>query len=648
MSATNRKILCTAVLTCVTLLISARSSFGFAIGDGSGRFQAHQWITQQGWKFYRHQFGPSEIDQFIGTVREYRGESNNRVIEGVYDEDINGENPWGEGGGLVGTADSPALRHFWDVYGDFHRTFADGLLGYDSAANRAIKYFTGGVEYNKSFDTDWGYGQGAVREQGIVHKYLTGSKGTAYYWLGHATHLLQDVALPTHSLADQHLELSGIGVNPDPVHDWVDGQEFSDSFFCLTRCADFDDNTPDRYENWYFSAAKGGVGRVDFLTDDIRSANDMESSVTNPSLLRQEIQDSILPVGRRLVTMDALYNIFLELAGEADNYDSRNTKGQVDDGDRGDHSSFDFNYYDNWTKSELNAVADDMVPRSMRATAEIFRFFYSKVDETAASVTQSDYSTDPAVPTVMKLQGPAANIPLRFTGDDPTSGYDLDGFFIWIDHWDGDEWKRLHVGEQTDGNYTFTGIGPGRYRVRSQVENGAGIDSKSDYGYVNVIPDLCALGGDNRCNTADLDALYSVFNSNVPPTDVHFDLNWDNMVNAVDLDQWLKLAASENDYLTAYLRGDTELDRNIDITDFNRLASNFDPDGATAPHSWLEGNFDADNAIDITDFNFIASNFASDGYGMIAIPEPSALLLMSLAVILLSTMTFVPRERQGV
>ena len=47
--------------------------------------------------------------------------------------------------------------------------------------------------------------------------------------------------------------------------------------------------------------------------------------------------------------------------------------------------------------------------------------------------------------------------------------------------------------------------------------------------------------------------------------------------------------------------------------------------------------------IDITDFNFLASNFASDGYGASAVPEPSALLLASLAMILLGTMSFVSR-----
>ena len=59
----------------------------------------------------------------------------------------------------------------------------------------------------------------------------------------------------------------------------------------------------------------------------------------------------------------------------------------------------------------------------------------------------------------------------------------------------------------------------------------------------------------------------------------------------------------------------------------------------------LEGNFDGDNDIDITDFNFLASNFAPDGYGTSVVPEPSALVLALLAVILLGMMSFVSRLR---
>ena len=50
--------------------------------------------------------------------------------------------------------------------------------------------------------------------------------------------------------------------------------------------------------------------------------------------------------------------------------------------------------------------------------------------------------------------------------------------------------------------------------------------------------------------------------------------------------------------------------------------------------NWHHGNFDGDGDIDITDFNALSSNFAPGGYSASAVPEPSAILLTSLAVVL--------------
>ena len=99
----------------------------------------------------------------------------------------------------------------------------------------------------------------------------------------------------------------------------------------------------------------------------------------------------------------------------------------------------------------------------------------------------------------------------------------------------------------------------------------------------------------------------------------------------------LTYAASELRFDNLFaLQGDADGDQDVDITDFNALASHFDPDGATASHSWTEGNFNGDNTIDITDFNFLASNFASDGYGISVIPEPTSFLSALLGLILLA------------
>jgi len=80
--------------------------------------------------------------------------------------------------------------------------------------------------------------------------------------------------------------------------------------------------------------------------------------------------------------------------------------------------------------------------------------------------------------------------------------------------------------------------------------------------------------------------------------------------------------------------GDADGDQDVDITDFNFLASNFDPTGGSGPHDWTHADFDGDDDVDITDFGFLAANFAPNGYGVSdsLVPEPSAWLLIVLGL----------------
>ena len=152
-------------------------------------------------------------------------------------------------------------------------------------------------------------------------------------------------------------------------------------------------------------------------------------------------------------------------------------------------------------------------------------------------------------------------------------------------------------------------------------------------------PDPCGLGGDAGCSTADLDALYAVFGTSVPPTDALFDLNSDNVVDAADLSEWLSLAATENGHGSPYLRGDTDLDRDVDLSDYSKLAINFDPVGFLGPHGWNDGNFDADNDVDLSDYNALAAGFNPAGYGA-AVPEPASVCLLLAGVLLLARVRF--------
>jgi len=101
------------------------------------------------------QFGKTEMDQYAGDVAAYPGGPNRYCTEGAYDEDVVGENPFGENT----SSNHPSLRHFWSHDLNFQRSQGQGLPFtftsgfYESAPDRSIKYFTGG--FGASTDSPW-------------------------------------------------------------------------------------------------------------------------------------------------------------------------------------------------------------------------------------------------------------------------------------------------------------------------------------------------------------------------------------------------------------------------------------------------------------------------------------------------------------
>lgn len=464
-------------------LLADRGRYAAAMEMENGHLN-HQWITLQAHQLFRHQFGPSELDAFIGAVQEYPSGSKSLVTEGAYDEDLAnaGANPFGQ------ALTHPALRHFWDHRGDYARDFDDGLLGFDSAPNRGIKYFTGGYGLTGVLDTNWGDGQGAQVGQGIQARYAAGGPGTAYYWLGHAVHLLEDLALPAHALANEHLQGFGYFDNPDPVHDWVDGVEFSVAGTGADgrTAAAFDDVATERYRRWTFNATLGGVGRTDnpasFRAGPLRSPGQLRaahaagqlSPLTNASV-PDGVNDAMLPV----------YLLYSETSQVAADFDSRDKNGRIDQGGRrGDGS------YAGWTRTELDQVADVAMPTAMVAAAEMFRFFYAQVDATAPTAELPGLSGDSAAPTPLLLAPGQStrSISLTAIAADSVSGVDLDGFTYRYAPWSGSGWGPESV-LVSGSTAEITGLGEGRYRIWFSVENGGGLSGQSAYAYVLVVPE---------------------------------------------------------------------------------------------------------------------------------------------------------------
>ena len=156
----------------------------------------------------------------------------------------------------------------------------------------------------------------------------------------------------------------------------------------------------------------------------------------------------------------------------------------------------------------------------------------------------------------------------------------------------------------------------------------------------------CDFDSDGRCNVNDINLMFMqgdlVVGVQDPDSSSPFNLNGDTVINNQDVDQWLGEAATVNGFSSPYVRGDTDdlgnETRDVDITDFNALASNYAPQGTPSgifAQNWHLGNFDGDADVDITDFNALAENYEPGGYGAGqagATPEPSAFLLMILGI----------------
>ena len=177
-------------------------------------------------------------------------------------------------------------------------------------------------------------------------------------------------------------------------------------------------------------------------------------------------------------------------------------------------------------------------------------------------------------------------------------------------------------------------------------------------GVLKVIP--CDLNTDTVCDVADINQMFAEGDLVAGVASVSgnsADLDGNSLINGADIDVWLDSAARFNGYASPYNRGDADnlgdispAQRDVDITDFNALATNFSPTGDGNPTNgpfWDQGNFDGDDDIDITDFNFLAANFSPAGYGgsTTAIPEPAGFLLVATGLLVLALGRQIKRVR---
>ena len=335
------------------------------------------------------------------------------------------------------------------------------------------------------------------------------AKPTAYYWLGHAAHLLQDLSLPSHALADPHLELVNFGFDPDPLHDWVDGQPFGSLLVSgnPSRQSDFEDETPNRWEAWGLNGTRVAVDAE--VRSPIQIVSELGSRLSQSIEIASSsidfVQDVVTTNSHGLVTGEAvrfsssgtgelpdnvdvnhvyfvrvldgdkfslhtthrgaavgtagfdrldfgssgsgthtLYRnaelwasipnadnldsedqatqfaaIFLESASLADNYDTKDYLGQYDQGNRRGSTGLAGVGFDEFSRDELNEMADVLVPQAIRSTAELIRYFYSQVDFVPPSLAFADDSSGTLESPNLRSN---SGVTLRLNASDSHSG----------------------------------------------------------------------------------------------------------------------------------------------------------------------------------------------------------------------------------
>ena len=117
---------------------------------------------------------------------------------------------------------------------------------------------------------------------------------------------------------------------------------------------------------------------------------------------------------------------------------------------------------------------------------------------------------------------------------------------------------------------------------------------------------------DNDVDAADI-ALFkpklTVRGQAAATLDLKFDLTGNNAVD------WKDVKTLQQFY--AFPDGDANIDKTVNLSDFNTLAANFGQTGRV----WTQGDFNGDDLVNLQDFNILAANFGMAAAGAVVTPE---------------------------
>ncbi|MBI3548126.1 MAG: hypothetical protein HY078_03635 [Elusimicrobia bacterium] len=139
-----------------------------------------------------------------------------------------------------------------------------------------------------------------------------------------------------------------------------------------------------------------------------------------------------------------------------------------------------------FTKKDLDAEADVLMPLAFARAAALIRFFYSQVDRTPPRVT---LAFPIATEASSAARAPSSRIRLKAEARDEASGVDRAGFSFEVALWSPDAPLRWIRAGKTGGPSALFEAAPGRmYAVRARAVDAAGNRGVSNVGYVIAGP----------------------------------------------------------------------------------------------------------------------------------------------------------------
>lgn|GEM_PF-2261240 len=428
-----------AVVYIVTLLIlvtypGAAQDEKHSVEQDQG---VHQWITSEAFRYFQSRIRGSELETYIGVFEVdgvFLDARQETVLDGVRDEDRPGKPPLYQGESAVYDPDSPVNRHFCasakDIYTGLHFP-----MQYESVLTQAENVWS------------------VHEEDNLLARYAAGDKTTAYYYLGHFLHLVQDMTVPAHTHRDIH------------------GSTFGSLF--------------DSYEQGYCVQ-----NFLKYHFDD-------------------EVGGTPILANRSIRIPASLYDLFYVTAEYTDDYDSNDNDGEYavsgydacffpeDFPSLMLHRPQDARRFDKGIDNEACAViAQDLLYWSMARTAQAIRLFYKTVDTedfTARVVLRNptaELSAEESVPT--EYAGPnLAKLAVWYDAGGrscPVSGIVRDSVKVYYTHRpDGGEWSADKVlALASDEDTLVLRVEPGMYRFRAASENGAGTAATESCRYMSV------------------------------------------------------------------------------------------------------------------------------------------------------------------